>query len=390
MLRIGCLTMWMAAAGCLQALEFARPFGSAMVLPMGRDVAVWGAGASGDGVRLRMGGREIAGTAAADGAWRVVLPAMPASAEAMTLEIVSGEERKVLDNILVGEVWICAGQSNMEYPLSSAVGGKEELKSVAAFPRIRMCNLSGVSTANRPFSDAERGRMTSGAYFQGGWVVPDERSAASFSAVGWWAGKTIHETKDVPVGLIDVSVGGSGAEAWLPREVLEAREEYAPLLGDDWLESPRIGAWARGRAKTNLGGKPGAHPYQPGFLYDAGVRWWSGFPITGVLWYQGETNAEIHDDAWNERLITDLVFGWRKVLQQPDLPFFMVQLPRIGGNDPLRQWWPEFREVQSRAAAKLDGVTLIETQDLGWDGPNVHPPDKRPVGERLGKAAARR
>ena len=296
----------------------------------------------------------------------------------------------MLDNILVGEVWICAGQSNMEYPLSSAVGGKEELKSVAAFPRIRMCNLSGVSTANRPFSDAERGRMTSGAYFQGGWVVPDERSAASFSAVGWWAGKTIHETKDVPVGLIDVSVGGSGAEAWLPREVLEAREEYAPLLGDDWLESPRIGAWARGRAKTNLGGKPGAHPYQPGFLYDAGVRWWSGFPITGVLWYQGETNAEIHDDAWNERLITDLVFGWRKVLQQPDLPFFMVQLPRIGGNDPLRQWWPEFREVQSRAAAKLDGVTLIETQDLGWDGPNVHPPDKRPVGERLGKAAARR
>jgi len=83
------------------------------------------------------------------------------------------------------------------------------------------------------------------------------------------------------------------------------------------------------------------------------------------------------------------VHGWRKVLAQPDLPFFMVQLPRIGGNDPLRRGWPQFRAVQARAAAKLDHVSLIETVDLGWDSPDVHPPDKRPVGERLGKAAAR-
>ncbi len=105
---------------------------------------------------------------------------------------------------------------------------------------------------------------------------------------------------------------------------------------------------------------------------------------------QGETNAEILDDGWNERLITDLVRGWRETLGQPELPFCMVQLPRIGGDDPLRRGWPRFRAVQARAAAALDGVQLIETVDLGWDSPDVHPPDKRPVGERLGRAAARR
>lgn len=231
-------------------------------------------------------------------------------------------------------------------------------------------------------------RMVPGRYFEGGWEVASPAATSGFSAVGWWAGKEIHRKKGVPVGLIDVSVGGSGAEAWLPHEVLEARDGYASLLGPEWLESGRVSAWARGRAKLNLGGRGVDHPFRPGFLFDAGVREWRGFPLTGVLWYQGETNAEIHDDDWNERLITDLVVGWRRVLEQPELPFFMVQLPLIGGNDPLRQWWPQFREVQARAAAKLDGVELIVTQDLGWDSPDVHPPDKRPVGERLGRAAA--
>lgn len=205
----------------------------------------------------------------------------------------------------------------------------------------------------------------------------------------WRVGETIHQAKGVPVGLIDNSVGGSGAEAWLPREVLEARRDYADLLGKTWIDSPRVGEWARVRAKLNLGATAGNYPYRPAFLFDSGMRWWRDFSLIGVLWYQGETNAEILDDAWNERLITDLVHGWRKVLAQPELPFFIVQLPRIGGNDPLRRGWPRFRAVQASAAKKLNHVSLIKTVDLCWDSPNVHPPDKRPVGERLGKAAAR-
>jgi sialate O-acetylesterase len=356
-----------------------------MVLPADRKVEVWGSGAMGGSLTLRFGEIEVAGELKPDGGWKAILPALPASAAPRTLGVEADGQVVNLDDVLVGEVWLCAGQSNMDFPLGRAVGGGAEAERAGEFPAIRLFNLTGVATANRPFSETERGRLTPERFFQGAWSKADKRSAAAFSAVGWWAGKEIHVKKGVAVGLIDVSVGGSGAEAWLPREVLEKRPDYKELLGASWMESERVSTWARGRAKTNLAGRPGAHPYQPGFLFDAGVRSWRGFPLSGVMWYQGETNAEIHDDAWNERLITDLVIGWRRVLEQPDLPFFMVQLPRIGGDDPLRQWWPQFREAQSRAAATLDGVEMIVTQDLGWDSPDVHPPDKRPVGERLGR-----
>lgn len=367
----------------------ARPFADHMVLPMERKVPVWGTATPGSTVEIRFGGNSSNGKADAQGHWKVELPPQEPSAEGRELGIRSDGEELTLRDVLVGEVWLCSGQSNMDFPLAKAVGGKQEAAGAGDFPAIRLMDLTGTHTAPRKYGEAEFRRLTPDHFFEGTWQVASEKSAPGFSAVGWWAGKTIHQAKGVPVGLIDNSVGGSGAEAWLPREALEAREEYAELLGEKWADSERIGNWARGRAKLNLGGKPGNHPFRPGFLFDSGVSWWRDFPLTGVLWYQGETNAEILDDNWNERLITDLVQGWRKVLAQPDLPFFMVQLPRIGGKDPLRRGWPQFRGVQARAAAELDHVSLVETVDLGWDSPDVHPPDKRPVGERLGKAVAR-
>lgn len=371
------------------ALIPARPFADHMVLPMGRETPVWGIAAPGTEVAIRFGTRSAHGKADMRGNWRITLNDLSASAESRDLEIISGNERIILRDVLVGEVWLCSGQSNIDFPLAKAVGGRQEAAEAGSFPAIRLMNLTGTCTSPRKYGDAEMRRLVPDLFFTGTWQVASEKSALEFSAVGWWTGKTIHLTKSMPVGLIDNSVGGSGAEAWLPREVLESRKKYAELIGEAWIYSERIGNWTRGRAKLNLGGKPGNHPYRPGFLFDSGTRWWQGFPLTGVLWYQGETSAEILDDAWNEGLITDLVQGWRKVLAQPELPFFMVQLPRIGGNDPLRRGWPQFRAVQASAASKLKNVSLIETVDLGWDSPDVHPPDKRPVGERLGKAAVR-
>lgn len=389
MIRLSALGLSAALAIATHAgLVPARPFADHMVLPMERKVPVWGTATPGAIVEIRFGGHTSRAKADAQGHWKIELPPQKPSAEGRELEIRSNKEVLLLRDVLVGEVWLCSGQSNMDFPLAKAVGGKQEAAEAGAFPAIRLMNLTGTHTNARKYGESELQRLTPDAFFAGNWQIASEKSALEFSAVGWWAGKTIHQAKHVPVGLIDNSVGGSGAEAWLPREVLEARKDYAELLGETWIESERIGNWARGRAKLNLGGRPGNHPYRSGFLFDSGVRWWRDFPLSGVLWYQGETNAEILDDAWNERLITDLVHGWRKILAQPDLPFFMVQLPRIGGNDPLRRGWPQFRVVQASAAAKLKNVTLIETVDLGWDSPDVHPPDKRPLGERLGKSAA--
>jgi sialate O-acetylesterase len=336
-------------------------------------------------VSVFYGGVEGVAVVDPDGGWKVELPALEPSGEGKTLRVASAAESLEVVDVLVGQVWLCAGQSNMDYALARATGGRDEARGAEAHPGIRLLDLRGVHTGRRPYGPEERRRLHPGKFFEGGWQRAGESSAAAFSAVGWWAGKELHQRTGVPVGLIDVSVGGSGTEAWLPREILDARKDYAGLRGAGWMEAEEMSAWARGRAKRNLGGRGGPHPFQPGFLFEAGVRRWRGFPLSGVFWYQGETNAERHDDAWNERLITDLVSGWRQVLGQADLPFYMVQLPRIGGDDPLRKWWPEYRQVQSRAARSLERVALIVTEDLGWDSPDVHPPDKRPIGERLGK-----
>lgn len=382
------LAFLVASLASGHALEFARPFGDSMVLPHGRPFEVWGTGEAGASVQLRLGSATATTRCAKDGSWRVQLGPLQPSTTPASLEARSGTALARLADLLVGEVWLCSGQSNMDFPLDQAIGGREAAAQAARFPRIRLCNLTPVHTRNAPYGPAEFARLNLRDHFQGTWTQASPATAAKVSAVAWWTATLVQaECPDLPIGLVENAVGGSGAEAWLPRETLESRPEYRSLRGETWLESDHIGAWTVGRARHNLGGhREAMHPYRPSFLFESGVRGWIGFPFHRVLWYQGESNAEVDDDAWNERLIVDLVQGWRKALRDPDLPFAMVQLPRIGGKDPLRARWPEFRQVQSRAAARLEHVTLVPTQDLGWDSPDVHPPDKLPVARRLAAA----
>ncbi len=376
-----------AWASVASALELGRPFGDHMVLPMERPVTVWGTGDPGEEVSVGFSGQTARTRVDDAGRWELRLPPLAASAEGRKLTVSSGGKRTVLDDVLVGRVYLWSGQSNMDFQLSRATGGEEEARTAGAQPAIRLFNLTGAPTDGRVYDAATLARLTPRDHFTGKWERATEESAAAISAIAWWAGKAVHSKDGVPVGLVENAVGGSGTEAWLPRAVLGSRRDYAPLLDGRWLDSPRVSAWARGRAKRNLGGHTGAnHPFKPGFLFESGVRDWADFPFEAVIWYQGETNAENPDDAWNRRLITDLVSGWRQELRRKDLPFFLIQLPRIGGNDPLRRHWPAYRRVQAEAARGLDGVKLIVTEDLGWDSPDVHPPDKRPVGMRVADA----
>jgi sialate O-acetylesterase len=384
---IASLVVCSGAAVFAGELALARPFASHMVLPMAKAVPVWGGAMPGEEVTVAFAGESASVLADRDGRWQVVLPAMPASAKGRTLSVTAGRAKVVLDDVLVGRVFLCSGQSNMDFPLSRATGGIEEARTAGKFPAIRLFNLTGAPTDSRVYDAATLARLNPFDHFTGSWERSSEKSAAAFSAVAWWAGKAVHLKDGVPVGLVENAVGGSGTEAWLAPSVLAARREYADLLDERWLGSLRVSAWARGRARKNLGAHPEAsHPFKPGFLFESGVRAWAGFPFEGVLWYQGETNAEIDDDAWNRRLISDLVGGWRKELRQQKLPFFLIQLPRIGGSDPLRRHWPAYRKVQADVARNLSGVELVVTHDLGWDSPDVHPPDKQPVGMRLAGA----
>lgn len=371
-------------------LTFARPFADHMVLPHGHDVPVWGTGKSGAEVKVAFAGHVTTSRCDENGVWKVTLPALRPSAEERELHAKSGDTRITIRDVLVGEVWLFSGQSNMDWPLSRSVGGGEAVRQ-ADHPGIRLFNLSGAPTDGRRYGNPERARLNPKDHFQGTWQRSTPQSAAGFSAIGWWFAEKRRKETGIPVGIVENAIGGSGTEAWLPLDVLGSRPEYAPLLGPEWLDAEKISPWARDRARRNLGENLDApHPFRPGFLFESGVRWWAGFPFTGVVWYQGETNAELNDPAWNTRLIKDLVTGWRGVIGRNDLPFHLIQLPRIGGSDPLRRFWPEYREAQAEAARKLPGVHLVKTMDLGWDSPDVHPPDKHPVAERLHESVLKR
>ncbi|MCW1912043.1 sialate O-acetylesterase [Luteolibacter sp. GHJ8] len=369
------------------ALELGRAYGEHMVLPMGKEVSVRGKADARAEVILRFAGQEVKGRADGRGEWALGLAPMAACAEGKQLVVESGKERLSLGNVVVGRVYLCSGQSNMDFPLSSAVGGGSAISTAGKFPLVRVFNLTGVRTDARRYEPELLAKLDAGRNFEGRWRSAAPGAVENFSAIAWWTGLTLHERSGVPIGLVENAVGGSGTEAWLPREVIESRTMYREEFGKDWLASEKISDWARGRARDNLGERmEGNHPYKPGYLFETGVRGFAGFPFEGVLWYQGETNAEINDVEWNRSLIVDLVEGWRQGLGDPGLRFYLVQLPRIGGNDPLRRYWPEYRRAQAEAARMLKGVVLVETQDLGWESPDVHPPDKLPVAKRLAEA----
>ncbi|MFM2221685.1 MAG: hypothetical protein RLZZ553_1433 [Verrucomicrobiota bacterium] len=354
-----------------------------MVLPHDVIVPVHGRATPGDKVHVRFDTQMHTTTCREDGTWMISLTAMKPNNRPEVMEIRSGIDRILLSDVLVGEVWLCSGQSNMDFPLQRAITGKEEMKRPTN-PRIRFCSLTGLATSPRAFREHDRLRMKPENFFQGTWQIDEPQTRGNHSAIAWWfAERRSHDTS-VPVGIVENAVGGSGTEAWVSAEVLGSRPDYRDLLSDAWLDHPKVSPWARQRARQQIGAlKNATHPFQPGFLYQSGIAWWRDFPFTAVIWYQGETNAEIPDIAWNSRLLEDLMTSWRRGLGQPSLPFFVIELPRIGGNDPLRQYWPQYREAQQLAIKKTTHAYRIVSMDLGWDSADVHPPDKKPLALRV-------
>lgn len=365
------------------ALEVARPFASHMVLPHDVEIPLHGKAPAGVTVTIRFHEVYRTTTSQSDGSWRITLPAFPPSATPQKLEITCGDQTIVLDDVLIGEVWLCSGQSNMDFALQRASGGKSEEKTPAN-QALRFFSLTGLATSNQPFRENEQERLKPVNFFQGTWQPDDPALRGSLSAIAWWFAQRRQVDSNMPVGVVENAVGGSGTEAWLSQQMLESREDYADFLTPQWLDHPKIAAWAKQRARQQTSKLiNGPHPFQPGFLYQSGIAWWRDFPFTAVIWYQGETNAEISDIAWNSRLLEDLMSSWRDGLRQPTLPFFIVELPRIGGNDPLRQYWPQYREAQQKAIAKSPNSYRVVSMDLGWDSPDVHPPDKKPLALRI-------
>lgn len=366
-------------------LELPMTYGESMVLQRKRPITLHGRAPGGATVTvlLQGKGRTLRRTARANasGVWGAVLPALPASGP-YTLKFSCGNDVRTFSDVWVGEVWLCSGQSNMELPLQTIATAKEDLAVADTLTRVHLLNMpSPWPIYKQVWSTAMVDSIDRGLLKQtGAWTRCSAQTARNFSAIGFHFGRVLADSLGIHVGLINNAVGGSTAEGWI--DSLTLAQKAPEIITGDWRRNKNIMEWARTRADYNLQkadtSRPHRHPYAPAFLYDAAVKPLEGYTFRGVLWYQGESNAELSEE--HEKLFPLLEDSWRRTFHNPLLPFYTVQLSGIS----TRPSWPAFRDSQRRLAERLPNTWMTVCSDLG-DSLDVHPRRKAPVGERLAR-----
>ena len=343
-------------------------FSDHLILQQKQANPVWGWDDPGTEVTVEIAGQSHKTTAGEDGRWEVKLAEIPASAEPKEMKI-TGSSEAVVKDILVGEVWLCSGQSNMGWVLNDSFG-QDLTKLAADLPQLRLMTMPKIGT-QEPQKN-----------FNGKWELSNAQSAGNFSAVGYYFGKTLHEILGVPVGLINNAWGGSAAEAWVPREVLEKDGRFDSYINawkqkEAQFEKGGLDAEATKKLKEEL-----SDQHRPGNLYAGTLYPAIGYGIRGTIWYQGETNAGRayqYDDLMNLLITT-----WRKEWGQGDFPFYFVQLADFQDEtpNPGESQWAELREAQTNTLRQIPNTGQAVITDLGASN-DIHPREKRDVGERL-------
>jgi sialate O-acetylesterase len=398
---------FVAASEARADITLAPVFGHNMVLQRDVSLPVWGRAEPGQNLRVEFAGQTLTTNVDAAGNWRVTLAPLPASFEPRHLKVEavgiphSAFRTPHLTNILVGEVWLAAGQSNMEWPLAKEAHASTEVPA-ATNSTLRLLNLAyaGQYFFAKPFGSNELARMTAEQFHTGAWRPCSPEAAKDFSAIAYYFGREVRQELNMPVGIIHLAVGGSPAEAWIRRAALAGDPELRTMAQGNWLSNTALDDWCRERGRQNLdaGIKSGLpvpadelglnHPFKPSFLWDAGPARLLPCAIRGVLWYQGESNSlEPRRVAQHEKLFPRLVRDWRAQWGQARLPFLYCQLSSISTNGGYQaSCWPEFRDQQRRFLDTIPDTAMAVTSDLGHPT-DVHPRNKRDVGHRLAVAA---
>lgn len=372
-------TVYGGITGNYGGLSMSSLYADYMVLQRDVPLDIHGTANTGEKITVEIGGQKASATADNQGKWSVVLSPIQA-AEDLTLTITAGKQRKVFSHVAVGEVWLCSGQSNMAFMLCQAESGKQDI-AAADDPQLRLFDMKGRwETYDVAWPASCLDSLNHLQYFhETTWQPSTPTSASRFSAVGYYYGRMLRQKLGVPVGLICNAVGGAPTEAWVDRNSLETS---FPNILSNWLQNDFIQDWVRGRAAKNLTNdqtKLGRHPYEPCYLYESGILPLQQYPIKGVIWYQGESNA--HNKDAHAKLFSLLVNGWRQNWNNPDMPFYFVQLSSLN-----RPSWPWFRDSQLRLMKEISNTGMAVSSDHG-DSLDVHPRCKQPVGERLARWA---
>ena len=361
-------------------------FGDGCILQQGMPVPVWGTARDGEKVTVKFQGQEIS-TVAKDGRWMVKLKPLKAGGP-FTLTIF-GDNTVTLDNVLIGEVWLCSGQSNMGFKLNRADNAAGAI-AAAGDSQLRLFSVPRAA-ADAPRTDVD-----------GVWKESSPSTASNFSAVAYFFGRDLRRALKVPVGLIDSSVGGTPAEAWTSSGALESDPELRRVL-DQHAESVKEfdskkakaqneKSLARYRArvaeaeanhqspprKPKSVGDPSQSSKRPAGLYNAMIAPLQPYALRGAIWYQGEANSG--RAAQYQKLFPAMIQDWRDAWGQKSFPFLFVQIA------PYERMTPEIREAQFLASKRVPDTALAVTVDVG-EATDIHPTKKEPVGARLALAA---
>lgn len=359
-----------------------------MVIQQGLPIHIWGKASAAEKVKVTFLGQTEETAAGGDGNWQVWLkPVVAGGPYEMT---VAGSNTITVRNVLVGEVWVASGQSNMAWPLRASRNGEAEAGQ-ANYPGIRFFHVK-TKVAAQPLDDVE-----------GGWKICTPENAPAFSGVGYFFAREIHQTRNVPVGILQSAVGGTPAQAWTSGPALEsnsmlkyylemwdkaaaaypeAQAKYEQALA----ESKRLAARAKAQGKPAPTaprpprGAPG-DTHTPSGLYNAMIAPLTPYAIKGAIWYQGESNAGAIDNELYRHLFAEMILDWRRAWGIGQFPFLWVQLAAFQNNNP----WAILRDSQTRTL-EIANTGQAVAIDAG-ESNDIHPKDKLTVGKRLALAA---
>ncbi len=351
------LALPLLASTALADVRLPAVFSDHMVLQRGKPLRFWGWADSGERVTVKLAGRREPTEADEDGRWSLELPPMKAGGPYVLTVKTRGNTIRIKD-VLIGEVWVCSGQSNMEWPVSGASDSKREIAK-ADDSKIRHFKIPH-RPAGKALDDVEAQ-----------WQVCSPKTAKRFTACGYFMARALRKKLRVPIGLINTSWGGTRIEPWI-----------API----GFSSVASLADIEKQVEANAGNKPANHQ-QPAVLYRGMVHAIVGYPMRGVIWYQGESNLG-ETDSYTAKMKA-LIGGWRTLWKSGEFPFHYVQIaPYHYGQSPDTVL-PAFWEAQSAVLNDVPGTGMVVTNDIATLD-NIHPPNKQDVGKRLALLALNR
>ena len=330
-------------ASARAAIEPNALFSDNTVLQQKVKVPVWGTSDKSEKVTVSFAGQEVSAMPK-DGRWRVDLAPLAAGGPHV-MTIAQGQDKVEVKNVLVGEVWICGGQSNMQWALKQSDGGSDEIAR-SANDKIRLF------TVPRKGSDKVESKVV------GAWSAAGPQTTGDFSGVGYFFGRDLQKQLGVPLGLIASNVGGTAAEQWMSKESIESNSDLKDM----------------------------SKPQGASMLYNSMIAPLAPYAIAGAIWYQGESNAS--RSFQYRKLLPAMIKNWRDTFAQGDFPFLIVQIapyePIV--QEPSDSIWAEIRDAQLNVTQNVPKTALVVTTDVGEER-DIHPPRKEPVGARLALAA---